>query len=65
MGLNLGYIDGPFNIIARWKSLIINGLEEKDYYDSLRVIKEITANELQETANNYLLPEQFYELLVI
>ena len=65
MGLNLGYIDGPFNIIARWKSLIINGLEEKDYYDSLRVIREITAEELQETANNYLVPEQFYELLVI
>lgn len=65
MGLNLGYIDGPFHTIDRWKSLILNGLDENYYYDSLRVIKEISAEELQELANKYLLPEQFYELLVI
>lgn len=65
MGLNLGYIDGPFQIVNRWKSLILNGLDENYYYDSLRVIKEISAEELQEVANKYLVPEAFYELLVI
>jgi predicted Zn-dependent peptidase len=65
MGLNLGYIDGPFQIISRWKSLILNGLDENYFYDSLRVIKEVSSEELLELSNKYLLPEQFFELLVI
>jgi predicted Zn-dependent peptidase len=65
MGLNLGYIDGPFQIISRWKSLILNELDENYFYDSLRVIKEVSSEELLELSNKYLLPEQFFELLVI
>lgn len=65
MGLNLGYIDGPFQIISRWKSLIINDLDETYFYDSLRVVKEVSSEELLELSNKYLVPEQFFELLVI
>ena len=65
MGLNLGYIDGPFQIISRWKSLILNGLDENYFYDSIRTIKEVSSAELQELSNKYLQPEDFYELLVI
>jgi len=65
VGLNLGYIDGPFQIISRWKSLILNGLDENYFYDSLKVIKEITSKELLELSNKYLVPEEFFELLVI
>jgi predicted Zn-dependent peptidase len=65
MGLNLGYIDGPFQIISRWKSLILNQLDENYFYDSIRVIKEVTSKELLELANKYLVPEDFFELLVI
>jgi predicted Zn-dependent peptidase len=65
MGLNLGHIDGPFEVISRWKSLILNDLDENYFYDSIRVIKEVTSEELQELANKYLQPEDFYELLVI
>jgi predicted Zn-dependent peptidase len=65
MGLNLGYIDGPFQIISRWKSLILNELDENYFYDSLRVIKEVSSKELLELSNKYLVPEQFFELLVI
>jgi predicted Zn-dependent peptidase len=65
MGLNVGYIDGPFQVIARWKSLILNNLDENYFYDSLRVIKTITGKEIRELANKYLIPEKFFELVVI
>jgi len=65
MGLNLGYVDGPFHVISRWKSLILNDLDEKYFYDSLNTIKTISAEELQALSNKYLLPEEFFELVVI
>jgi predicted Zn-dependent peptidase len=65
MGTNLGDIDGPFQIIARWKNLIINDLDESYFYDSMNTIKNITAEELKELANRYLQPEDFFELVVI
>ena len=65
MGLNLGHIDGPFQVISRWKSLILNDLDENYFYDSIRTIKEITSEELQQLSNKYLQPKDFYELLVI
>ncbi|MEO9023159.1 MAG: pitrilysin family protein [Ginsengibacter sp.] len=65
MGLNLSYIDGPFNIIARWKSLILHGLDENYFYDSIHTIKTVSAEELRELANKYLIPEDFFELVVI
>jgi len=65
MGLNLGYVDGPFHVISRWKSLILNDLDENYFYDSLNTIKTISAQELQALSNKYLLPEEFFELVVI
>ncbi len=65
MGLNLGYIDGPFNVIGLWKSLILNGLDEEYFDDSIRQIKNVTARELQDLAIKYLNPEDFFELVVI
>ncbi|HVZ95700.1 MAG TPA: pitrilysin family protein [Chitinophagaceae bacterium] len=65
MGLNLGDLDGPFQVIARWKNLILSGLDEMYFYDSINTIKSVTAAELQEIANKYLIPEDFFELVVI
>lgn len=65
MGINLGNVDGPFQVIARWKSLILNGLDESFFYDSLNTIKNISAEELKELSNKYLVPEEFFELVVI
>lgn len=65
MGLNLGYIDGPFQVIARWKNLILNDLDENYFYESIKTIKEITSAELQQLSNKYFQPGDFYELLVI
>ncbi len=60
----LGDLDGPFQIIAKWKNIILNNLGENYFYDSVNEIKTISAAELQEIANRYLLPEKFYELVV-
>ncbi len=65
MGLNLGNVDGPFQVIARWKSLILNGLGQDFFYDSMNTIKSVSADELKELSNKYLLPEEFFELVVI
>ncbi|MEO7527153.1 MAG: pitrilysin family protein [Chitinophagaceae bacterium] len=60
----LGELDGPFQIIGKWKNIILNNLDENYFYDSVKAIKTVTAEELQELANKYLQPEKFYELVV-
>lgn len=65
IGTILGDLDGPFQIMGRWKNLILNNLDEKYFYDSVQTIKTISAEELRELAKKYLNPEDFYELVVI
>lgn len=65
IGTILGDIDGPFHIIGRWKTIILNELGEDYFYRSIDDIKNITVKEVQELANKYLRPEKFYELIVI
>lgn len=61
----LGDLDGPFQIIARWKNIILNDLTEKYFYDSIHTIKTVTAEDLLLMARKYLNPEEFYELVVV
>lgn len=65
IGSILGDLDGPFQVIGRWKSIILNNVDENYFERSIQIIKTITAEELQELANKYLVPEEFYELVVI
>ena len=65
IGTLLGDLDGPFNIIARWKNLVLNGLDDSFFYHSVDTIKNISADELKAMANKYLKPEDFYELVVV
>ena len=65
MGGILGDLDGPFQIIARWKNYVLNNLTEKYFYDSINTIKTISAEELQGLAQKYLQPDDFYELVVV
>jgi predicted Zn-dependent peptidase len=65
MGSILGDLDGPFQIINRWKNIILNGLDESYFYQTMDTIKKVSAQELQELANKYLKPENFFELVVI
>lgn len=64
IGTILGDLDGPFQIMGRWKNLILNNLDEKYFYDSVQTIKTIPAEEIRELAKKYLNPEDFYELIV-
>lgn len=65
IGSILGDLDGPFQIISRWKTYIINNLTEDYFNKSIHTIKNITAEELQDLAIKYLQPESFYKLTVI
>lgn len=65
MGSILGDLDGPFQIIGRWKNVILNNLPETYFYDSINTIKTISAEELQALAQKYLREEEFYELVVV
>ncbi len=65
MGGILGDLDGPFQIIARWKNYVLNNLTEKYFYDSINTIKTISAEELQGLAQKYLQADDFYELVVV
>ena len=64
IGSILGDLDGPFQIMGRWKNIILNNLDETYFYDSINEIKTISADSIQELANKYLVPENFYELVV-
>jgi len=61
----LGDLDGPFQIIARWKNYILNNLDGDYFNNSLQTVRTVTAEELQALAQRYLNPEEFYELMVV
>ncbi|MDP2420473.1 pitrilysin family protein, partial [Sediminibacterium sp.] len=65
LGTVLGDLDGPFQLIARWKNYVLNNLDEQYFYNSVQLIKSTGAEELNELAKKYLNPEDFYELTVI
>ena len=65
IGTILGDLDGPFQVAARWKNLILNNLDEAYFHQGIETIKTVTAKELQEIADKYLRKEEFYELLVV
>ena len=64
LGSLLGDLDGPFQIIGRWKSYILNGLNEDYFYNTINVVREIQPEQIKDLANQYLIEEDFYELVV-
>ena len=65
IGSILGDLDGPFQIINRWKNYVLNDLDELYFYNSINTIKTISAEEIQQLAQKYLEPQEFYELVVV
>lgn len=65
IGSVLGDLDGPFQLIARWKNYVLNGIDDHYFYRSVALIKNTGSDELQELAKKYLNPNDFYELTVI
>ncbi len=64
LGGLLGDLDGPFQIINRWKTYVLNDLTEDYFYNTIKVVREIQPEELQALAKKYLREEDFYELVV-
>jgi zinc protease len=65
LGTILGDLDGSFQIMQRWKNLILNGFTKEKFESNIEIYKSITATQLQELANKYYHPKNFYELVVI
>jgi zinc protease len=65
IGTILGDLDGPFHVASRWKNILLNDLDGNYFREGVRIIKEITAEELRELAVKYLDPAAFFELVVI
>jgi predicted Zn-dependent peptidase len=65
IGAILGDLDGPFQIINRWKNYILNNHSGDYFYNSIKINKTISAQELRDLANKYLQQEMFYQLTVV
>ncbi|MFY8165604.1 MAG: M16 family metallopeptidase [Sediminibacterium sp.] len=64
LGSLLGDLDGPFQIINRWKTYVLNDLTGDYFYNTIKVVREIEPETLQALAKKYLREEDFYELVV-
>jgi predicted Zn-dependent peptidase len=65
LGGLLGDLDGPFQILQRWRSLILNGFTEEQFNNNVRIYKTITPAELQALAQKYYNTKDFYEVVVV
>ncbi len=65
LGRLLGDLDGPFQILGRWRTLILNGMDENNFNKNISIYKSITAEELQALAQQYYVRSHFYEIGVI
>lgn len=64
LGNILGDLDGAFQIMQRWKSLILSGFPKEKFYENIQIYKSITPEGLQQLAQRYLIREDFYECIV-
>lgn len=64
LGSLLGSLDGPFKIMSRWRSLILNGKNKSQFDSSIETFKTISAHEVQALANKYYQQDNFYDLIV-
>lgn len=65
LGGLLGDLDGPFQILQRWRTLILFGLEIDHFDTNVQIYKTITAAELQALAEQYYDKKDFYEVVVV
>ena len=65
LGGLLGDLDGPFSILQRWRTLILNGFTEDYFNNNIRIYKSVTPADLQALAQKYFNPKEYYEVVVI
>jgi len=64
LGNMLGDLDGPFAILQRWRTLILNGFDEQHFNRNVAIYKSVTAEQLQELAQRYFNRNDFTEIIV-
>ncbi|HMN32329.1 MAG TPA: pitrilysin family protein [Chitinophagaceae bacterium] len=64
LGSILAEINGTFQIMQRWKGLILNGFDENRFYSNIEIYKSITPETIQNLAKKYFQKDAFYELVV-
>ena len=65
LGGILGDLDGPFSILQRWRTLILNGFTEEQFNNNIKIYKTITPAEIQALAQKYFVESEFYDVVVI
>ncbi|RYD53431.1 MAG: insulinase family protein [Sphingobacteriales bacterium] len=65
LGGLLGDLDGPFQLLNRWKALILNGFDKGRFDDNIRTYKTVEAPALQALAQKYYDRNAFYEIVVV
>lgn len=65
LGNLLGDLDGPFHIIQRWRTLILNGFTVEHFNRNISIYKSIEAKDVQTLAQKYFVREDFHEIVVI
>jgi zinc protease len=65
LGNLLGDLDGPFSILGRWRTLILNNMGIADFNRNINIYKTITTKDLQALAQKYYNLDNFYEIVVV
>ncbi|MCX8470188.1 MAG: pitrilysin family protein [Chitinophagaceae bacterium] len=65
LGGLVGDLDGPFQIMQRWKNLLLFGFDKSRFDSNIEIYKTITPAQIQELANRYFIADNFYELVVV
>ncbi len=65
LGNLLGDLDGPFQIMQRWRTLILNGFDETYFNKNIQTYKTISPQELKILANRYFNTDDLYEIVVV
>lgn len=64
LGVMIGEVDGPLNIIYRYRGDIIDGTDFGSFQQLVDSIHEISSHELRELARSYLLDDELVDLAV-
>lgn len=65
LGSILGDLDGPFSIMQRWRSLILNGFAPERFDENINTYKNITPSQLLTLAQEHYQSQDFIELVVV
>jgi zinc protease len=63
LGTFLSSLNTPFSLADKFKTIHFNGLDYSFYDNYIRAIKEVTPADLKATANKYLIPRNFIEVV--